>query len=201
MCTSMAPIALLVILEIGQMVFPAVVFAQKKRSFWVTTRRVIVPHLSDSWNLLEVFTYSLMLAGASSFLSSDDRGEHVTAAALCGSANVLATLNLLGFLRTTDAIGQNIRMLIRITSDIGPFLKVQLIFILGFTMAFAVLLPDQPRFQLPMALLTSYDMMLGAWDLEQFEAFSHDRDSWVLTTIALVMFVVYTIVVLVVAMK
>ena len=76
-----------------------------------------------------------------------------------------------------------------------------LLYYLGFTMAFAVLLPDQPRFQLPMALLTSYDIMLGVWDVEQFESSNADRDNWILTTIALVMFVVYTIVVLVVAMK
>ena len=52
-----------------------------------------------------------------------------------------------------------------------------------------------------MALLTSYDIMLGVWDVEQFESSNADRDNWILTTIALVMFVVYTIVVLVVAMK
>ena len=157
--------------------------------------------IRDGWNLIELLTYGMMLAGARSFCTSVEREQDVTTAALCGMANVLATLNLLSFLRTGSRYGKNIRMLISIFEDIRPFLEVQLIFILGFTMAFAIMLPDQPRFQLPMALLTSYDMMLGAWDLEQFEGSHDDGDGWILTVIAVFMFVLYSLGVLVVAMK
>ena len=133
------------------------------------------------WNLLELAACGMMLAGAYSFCTSAKREQHVTTAALCGLADVLATMNLLGFLRTGRRHGKNIRMLIGIVGDIVPFLEVQLVFTLGFTMAFAIMLPDQPRFKLPIALLTSYDMMLGVWDLEQFEGSHADESGWVLT--------------------
>ena len=184
--------------QIGALLIAEIVQLAGMNGNW---KHRVIQYVSDGWNWLEVTTYCTMLAGASTFSTLIEREQHVRSTALCGVANVLATLNLLAFLRTSDSVGQNIRMLIRITKDIWPFLVVQLIFILGFTMAFAVLLPDQPRFQLPMALLTSYDMMLGAWDLEQFEGSLDDRDNWVLTMTAVVMFVLYTLAVLVVAMK
>jgi hypothetical protein len=216
MVASMIPIGVLVTTEVLQMWMCAQ--RAPKEGEGPVMHRIsqsyrVVQYFSSVWNWTELATYGMMLAGARRFYTSAERELDVTTAALCGIADVMATVTFCGFMRTSsrggvlwillglDGAGKTIRMLGGIFRDIIPFLWVQLIFILGFTMAFAMLLPDQPRFQLPMALLTSYDMMLGTWDLEQFEGSHDDRDGWVLTAVAVIMFVLYSLGVLVVAMN
>ena len=168
-------------------------------------------HLGDVWNQVELATYSLMLAGAVAFVASDDRRHDgsphgciherdVAVAALCGCANIVATLNLVAFLRPYKQFGPLIEMLVQICVDIRAFLIVMLIFIVGFAMAFAVMLPDQPRFQMPMSLLTLFEMMLGVWDIEQFDGF---REGGIdeLSVLALVAFVLCTVIAVVIAMN
>ena len=97
-------------------------------------------------------------------------------------------------------------MVLQILQDIYAFLIVMLICLVGFTMAFVTMLPDQPRFQLPMALLSSFETMLGAWDLEQFGGcqFDGDASGWgnpALTTLSVLAFVLYAVFVLVTAMN
>ena len=71
---------------------------------------------------------------------------------------------------------------------------------LNVPMAFAVLLPDQPKFQMPMSLLTLFEMMLGMWDIEQFDGF---REGGLdeLSALALLVFVLYTVLAVVIAMN
>ena len=168
-------------------------------------------YLDNKWDVLEAITYSSMLASAAAFIRSDrrkqDGGAHghldeqdATVAALCGVANVFAALNLVSFLRPFRAYGGRIQVVIQIIIDIRPFLTVMLICILGFAMAFAIILPDQRNFQLPVVLLTTYQMMLGTWDIEEFDGYttgSVDR----LTALAAGLFVIYTIFMVVIAMN
>ena len=167
-------------------------------------------HLRDIWNLLELLCYALMLASAAAFASSERAGTGAPlptpVAAVCGCTNIVVTFNLLSLLQPYRAFGPFIQMVLQILQDIYAFLVVMLICLVGFTMAFVTMLPDQPRFQLPMALLTLFEIMLGAWDLEQFDGYQFDGDAsgWgnpALTTLSVLSFVLYTVFVLVIAMN
>ena len=115
----------------------------------------------------------------------DKVGYDIWVPAVCGVANIFATANFLSFLRPYEHFGYQIKMLTQILSDIRFFLYIQLLFIIGFAMAFAIMLPAQSKFQLPMAMLTAYEMMLGGWHIDDFEAEgpAHDGPN-ILTTLS-----------------
>ena len=103
-------------------------------------------------------------------------------------------------------------MVVRTFKNIYAFFMVMLILLFGFTMAFVTMLPEQPRFQLPMALLTSFEMMLGAWepwDLNQFDgqfdSYNNSDTSggvdYALATLSVIAFGFYAVFVLVVGMN
>jgi len=159
-------------------------------------------HLSASLTVLKLLCHVLMLSAAATVVSAGESDDPlpVQVAALCGCADVAATFNLLSLLRPHRLFGPLIRMVLEIFRDIYPFLVLLAICIVGFALAFTIMLPDQPRFQFPMGLLTSYEMMLGAWDLDQFADYKPggiDR----LAVLSVIAFVLYTGFVLIVAMN
>ena len=166
----------------------------------------LLRHLSassdSSSTVLKLLCHVLMLSAAAMIVSADegDNPLPVQVAALCGCADVAATFALLSLLRPYRLFGPLIRMVLEIFRDIYPFLVLMAICIVGFAMAFAIMLPEQPRFQFPTGLLTAYEMMLGVWDPDQFTDYkTGDIDR--LAVLSVITFVLYTVFVLIVAMN
>ena len=161
-------------------------------------------HFRDRWNMLELACYSLMLASAVEVVLLDDRHDQpvpVLVAALCGCTNVVATFNLFTFLRPYRAFAALIQMVLQIFQDMFAFLMGMAVLLVGFSMAFTMMLPDQPRFQLPTAFLASFEMMLGAWDLEQLNGYDDMHEINRLTVLSVIAFVLFAVLVVLVAMN
>ena len=104
--------------------------------------------------------YALVLASVANLISLDDPSDQllpVPVAALCGVTDIVATLPSYGH---TPRLERSSRWCSRF-EDVPGHLRVsdrsQ-----DSKMAFTIVMPDQPRFQLPTAFLVSFEMMLGA---------------------------------------
>ena len=129
----------------------------------------IFAHFSSGWNVLNLCSYA-MVVGAIAVSRIYDRETEPAVNVVSGCTIIVLSFQFLNFLRAFEWSGSLVRMLTQIISDMAPFLALQIIFLIGFTLSFSRLLAQgDEKFQSwSSSLLTGYDMLLGNWDVDQF---------------------------------
>jgi hypothetical protein len=126
-----------------------------------------VNYVSSGWNVIDICAYFMVIL--STILRASVENNAVIPV-VSGWTFIVLSVNFLNFLRPFDYFGSLIRMITQIFSDMKNFIVLQVIFLFGFTMCFMVMLANSEAFQGSMAFLTGYEMMLGDWDMGNFEA-------------------------------
>ena len=109
-----------------------------------------------SWkNLFEIFTYSATVVACIAVVQSPEEFTSTPwVSIVCAWSSIASTWVAVMHLKPYGWSGPLIRMLIEITKDIVPFLAILLMVLVGFTIAFAVMLPTSPSFNIPAAFFT-----------------------------------------------
>ena len=160
---------------------------------------------SSLWNWVDVLAHSAVVATAatgSSFSHQPTAAVYaVELRVVCGWTLVLLSVVLIGMLRPYQPTGALVRMLTRIVLDIKWFMLVQVILLGGFLGALMVMVQGGGKkngsLRAPLALLTGFAMMLGDWDTEEL----YQNQAKALQLSAVIAFVVYALVVVVVCMN
>jgi hypothetical protein len=153
-------------------------------------------YLGECWNWFNIIGI-VSIYGAAAAHYSD--AQYVLRPV--GAVGVLANaFSLLELLKPFDKTGPLIKILLEILVDIVPFLKVAGILLLGFSNAFAVLMPASPDYNFNFdvggdgspfsGFLTVYISMLGTFDLNQYTGWE-----------ATLMFILYLFLIVVVMMN
>ena len=125
-------------------------------------------YLSSGWNILDILVYIMVITSA--ILCTSLEREHAAVSIASGWTFIILSVNFLNFLRPFDYFGSLIRMITQIFADMKNFVVIQIIFLFGFTMCFMVMLANNEAFSGGIAFLTGYEMMLGDWDMDNFQA-------------------------------
>ena len=125
-------------------------------------------YFSSGWNVIDICAYFMVILSTVLCGSVENNAVPVVS----GWTFIVLSVNFLNFLRPFDYFGSLIRMITQIFSDMINFIVLQMVFLFGFTMCFMVMLANSEAFQGAVAFLTGYEMMLGDWDMGNFEAFT-----------------------------
>ena len=153
-------------------------------------------HVADVWNALDIISNSLVLAW---LLCRQYQSQHNIARGCLALSAVPMSIGLLRFLSTFQYLGQLVIVIFAMSQDLGAFLLMFLMSILGFGIAFHSLFPDREEFAGASAtFLTLFNAALGD---HNFESFQDHRYQYVgISTMALyVMFVTIILLNLIVA--
>ena len=162
-------------------------------------------YLTSGWNLLQVTSYLCMCVSSILFFIDSNVNDSSSSSPRIGTflsifggwSNIIMSLNIISFLRPYTWSGPLIRMLIQIFQDMLAFIIIQVILLFGFTIAFMVMLPENMSFQGPFAFMTGYTMLLGDFNLDDFQM----EDNAYKTNSALFAFSIYMLFVPVVTMN
>ena len=125
-------------------------------------------YMRSGWNILDILVYIMVIA--STVVSTVSMDDNAIVSIISGWTFILLSINFLNFLRPFDYFGSLIRMITQIFADMKNFIVIQLIFLVGFTLCFMIMLTKNEAFAGAFAFLTGYEMMLGDWDMENFQA-------------------------------
>ena len=109
----------------------------------VVARSGVKTHMSDVWNALDVVSNSLVLSW---LICRPYPSQHNVARGFLALSAVPMSIGLLRFLSTFQYLGQLVIIIFAMSQDLGAFLFVFLMSILGFGIAFHSLFPDRPEF-------------------------------------------------------
>ena len=125
----------------------------------VLNRSSIVLHLSDVWNVLDIASNGLVMFWLCCRLYPS---QHNLARGFLAISAVPMSIGLLRFLSTFQYLGQLVIVIFAMSQDLGAFLFVFLVSILGFGIAFHSLFPDREEFQgFSTTFLTLFNAALG----------------------------------------
>eukprot|EP00944_MAST-04C_sp_MAST-4C-sp1_P003354 g3354.t1 len=118
-----------------------------------------------------------------------------------GWTAIIAIMNTLSYLRPYASTGPLVRMLEQIVVDIKEFALIQVITLVSFTVGFVIMVRNNEAFKgVKGPLLIGFEMLLGDWNLENFES-SYENGMTASTDSALLAFTFYMVFVTVISMN
>ena len=154
------------------------------RSFWNIAEFLVYLGVSLTFPLLWVYP-------------SPHPVKHI----VIGWTAIIATMNTLSYLRPYASTGPLVRMLEQIVVDIKEFALIQVITLVSFTVGFVIMVRNNESFKgVKGPLLIGFEMLLGDWDLKNFES-SYENGMTASTDSALLAFTFYMIFVTVISMN
>lgn len=132
----------------------------------------LVRHFSDLWNFMDLIWLFCIFVGT--LIRLVLRFETNTSRCMLALGIVFVWAKFLYFLRAFPSTGYLVALVVRISSDIKPFLKIIGVIVIGFAHAFWVLNnnlehPSMPFATFPSSLLRSFAFMVGEFTYEDFQ--------------------------------
>ena len=125
-----------------------------------------ISYINSFWNWLDCLSYSLVfLSVIDQNLSEDGAENHI----MYAFTIIFLWFNVLSFLRPYHWSGPLIRMVVQIVIDLRMFMLIMFLLVVGFALAFPTIQPHNPAFFQGNAPLLVFTMMLGEFDLENYD--------------------------------
>ena len=125
-----------------------------------------ISYINSFWNWLDCLSYSLVfLSVIDQNLSEDGAENHI----MYAFTIIFLWFNVLSFLRPYHWSGPLIRMVVQIVIDLRMFMLIMFLLVVGFALAFPTIQPHNPAFFRGNAPLLVFTMMLGEFDLENYD--------------------------------
>ena len=146
-------------------------------------RNGLLGHLTDTWNFLDIMGHICVLVWwANRFYPS----QHNYARGFLAWSTIPMSLGLLRFISAFKILGHLVNVIFAISSDLGSFLVVFFMSIVGFGIAFHSLFPDKPEFSdFWSTVLTLFVAALGEHDFLKKDFQHHAFESVGLLTMTL----------------
>ena len=140
-------------------------------------------HVTDTWNFLDIMGHVCVLMW---WINRYYPSQHNVARGFLAWSTIPMSLGLLRFISAFKILGHLVNVIFAISSDLGSFLVVFFMSIVGFGIAFHSLFPDKPEFSdFWSTVLTLFVAALGEHDFLKKDFQNHAFESVGLLTMTL----------------